>query len=149
MNRVRFSTCLLHTLSTCRSGKTSLTVADIRNGQSQAQAVLDRRHQLGKPPVYIRRSVILCGGGHEKPSNVSCRREADAQTDTRVGTIEVKIRKLDAELGTFKAQMAKMREGPGKVRLNHRTFPTREIRMRLATGTSCERCTEWNALACY
>ena len=37
------------------------------------------------------------------------------QTDTRVGTIEVKIRKLDAELGTFKAQMAKMREGPGKV----------------------------------
>jgi hypothetical protein len=38
------------------------------------------------------------------------------QTDTRIGTIEVKIKKLDAELGAFKAQMAKLRDGPGKVR---------------------------------
>lgn len=37
------------------------------------------------------------------------------QTDTRIGTIEVKIKKLDAELGAFKTQMAKLRDGPGKV----------------------------------
>lgn len=32
-----------------------------------------------------------------------------------MGSIEVKVKKLDAELGVFKAQMAKMRDGPGKV----------------------------------
>ena len=37
------------------------------------------------------------------------------QTDSRMGTIEVKIKKLDAELSAFKQQMAKLREGPGKV----------------------------------
>ncbi len=37
------------------------------------------------------------------------------QTDTRIGSVEVKIKKLDAELSAFKAQMAKLREGPGKV----------------------------------
>jgi len=41
----------------------------------------------------------------------------DIQTDTRIGTIEVKIKKLDAELGAFKTQMSKLRDGPGKVRL--------------------------------
>lgn len=39
----------------------------------------------------------------------------DIQTDTRIGTIEVKVKKLDAELGAFKAQMSKLRDGPGKV----------------------------------
>ena len=39
----------------------------------------------------------------------------DIQTDTRIGTIEVKIKKLDAELGAFKTQMSKLRDGPGKV----------------------------------
>jgi charged multivesicular body protein 5 len=39
-----------------------------------------------------------------------------SQTDARIGSVEVKIKKLDAELGAFKAQMAKLREGPGKVR---------------------------------
>ena len=29
--------------------------------------------------------------------------------------MEVKIKKLDAELGAFKAQMSKLRDGPGKV----------------------------------
>lgn len=33
-----------------------------------------------------------------------------------MGSIEVKIKKLDNELATYKAQMAKLREGPGKVR---------------------------------
>lgn len=39
----------------------------------------------------------------------------DVQTDTRIGSVEVKIKKLDAELGAFKQQMAKLRDGPGKV----------------------------------
>jgi charged multivesicular body protein 5 len=37
------------------------------------------------------------------------------QTDARVGTIEVKIKKLDGELSRYKEQMAKLRNGPGKV----------------------------------
>jgi hypothetical protein len=41
--------------------------------------------------------------------------DAISSTDTRMGSIEVKVKKLDAELGVFKAQMAKMRDGPGKV----------------------------------
>lgn len=32
-----------------------------------------------------------------------------------MGTIEVKIKKLDNELGVYKAQMAKLKAGPGKV----------------------------------
>lgn len=40
---------------------------------------------------------------------------ADVKTDSRIGTIEVKIKKLDNELATYKAQMAKLRPGPGKV----------------------------------
>ena len=37
------------------------------------------------------------------------------QTDTRVASIEVKIKKLDGELGRYKEQMSKLRNGPGKV----------------------------------
>lgn len=40
-----------------------------------------------------------------------------AQTDVRVQSVEVKIKKLDAELGRYKEQMSKLRNGPGKVRL--------------------------------
>lgn len=38
------------------------------------------------------------------------------QTDTRIGSIEVKIKKLDGELARYKEQMSKLRNGPGKVR---------------------------------
>lgn len=38
-------------------------------------------------------------------------------------SVEVKIRKLDAELMRYKDQMSKLRNGPGKVRLtHHQTF---------------------------
>lgn len=37
------------------------------------------------------------------------------QTDARMASIEVKIRKLDGELGRYKEQMGKLRNGPGKV----------------------------------
>lgn len=39
-----------------------------------------------------------------------------SQTDTRIGSIEVKIKKLDGELARYKEQMSKLRNGPGKVR---------------------------------
>lgn len=41
------------------------------------------------------------------------------KTDARVGSIEVKIKKLDGELGRYKEQMSKLRPGPGKVRTSH------------------------------
>ena len=34
-----------------------------------------------------------------------------------MGSIEVKIKKLDGELARYKEQMAKLRNGPGKVRV--------------------------------
>jgi len=36
------------------------------------------------------------------------------QTDTRIASIEVKVKKLDGELMRYKEQMSKMRNGPGK-----------------------------------
>jgi len=47
------------------------------------------------------------------------------QTDTRIGNIEVKIKKLDGELSVFKTQMSKMKAGPGKVSIE--TFCRREL----------------------
>ncbi|WVW79294.1 hypothetical protein I302_101261 [Kwoniella bestiolae CBS 10118] len=48
--------------------------------------------------------------------------DAIQSTDTRMGSIEVKVKKLDAELGVFKGQMAKMREGPGKAAVQQRAL---------------------------
>lgn len=45
----------------------------------------------------------------------------DLQTDSRIQSIDVKIKKLDGELGRYKDQMSKLKNGPGKVR-NHRAF---------------------------
>ena len=42
--------------------------------------------------------------------------EAIASTEARADGVEVKIRKLDGELGRYRDQMKKMRDGPGKVR---------------------------------
>ena len=39
-----------------------------------------------------------------------------SQTDTRMASIEVKIKKLDGELARYKEQMSRLRNGPGKVR---------------------------------
>ncbi|ORY24750.1 Snf7 family, partial [Naematelia encephala] len=50
--------------------------------------------------------------------------DAINSTDSRIGTIEVKIKKLDAELGAFKAQMAKLRDGPGKSAIQQRALRT-------------------------
>ncbi|KAG8960809.1 hypothetical protein FRC00_014095, partial [Tulasnella sp. 408] len=43
-------------------------------------------------------------------------------TDSRISTIEVKVKKLDAELGRYRDQMAKMRPGPGKEAIQRRAL---------------------------
>ncbi len=40
------------------------------------------------------------------------------QADVRVDAVEVKIKKLDAELTRYRDQLKKMREGPAKVKRN-------------------------------
>lgn len=45
-----------------------------------------------------------------------------SQTDARIGSIEVKIKKLDGELSVFKAQLAKMKTGPGKQAVQQRAL---------------------------
>jgi len=48
--------------------------------------------------------------------------DAIASTDARMSAIEVKVRKLDAELGRYKEQMSKMRNGPGKEGVQRRAL---------------------------
>jgi len=50
--------------------------------------------------------------------------DAIASTDTRIGSIEVKIKKLDAELGRYKEQMSRLRDGPGKNAIQQRALRT-------------------------
>lgn len=50
--------------------------------------------------------------------------DAIASTDARVGSIEVKIRKLDGELARYKEQMSKLRNGPGKDAIQQRALRT-------------------------
>ncbi|EIM87947.1 vacuolar protein sorting-associated protein 60 [Stereum hirsutum FP-91666 SS1] len=50
--------------------------------------------------------------------------DAIASTDARVGSIEVKIKKLDGELGRYKEQMSKLRNGPGKAAIQQRAMRT-------------------------
>ncbi|KAI0921592.1 hypothetical protein AcW1_004481 [Taiwanofungus camphoratus] len=50
--------------------------------------------------------------------------DAIASTDTRVASIEVKIKKLDGELARYKEQMSKLRSGPGKNAIQERALRT-------------------------
>ncbi|KAF7332274.1 Vacuolar protein sorting-associated protein 60 [Mycena kentingensis (nom. inval.)] len=50
--------------------------------------------------------------------------DAIASTDSRIASIEVKIKKLDGELGRYKEQMAKLRNGPGKNAIQQRALRT-------------------------
>jgi hypothetical protein len=49
--------------------------------------------------------------------------DAIASTDVRIDSIEVKVRKLDAELTKYRDQMRRMKDGPGKVRLRRLAIP--------------------------
>ncbi|KAK1922564.1 Snf7 family [Papiliotrema laurentii] len=64
----------------------------------------------------------IFGTGKAKPKPSLT--DAISSTDTRIGSVEVKIKKLDAELGAFKAQMAKLRDGPGKNAIQQRALRT-------------------------
>ncbi|CEQ40559.1 SPOSA6832_02201 [Sporobolomyces salmonicolor] len=57
-------------------------------------------------------------GSKPKPSL----NDAIASTDLRIDSIEVKIRKLDAELTKYRDQMRKMRDGPGKSAVQQRAL---------------------------
>ncbi|KAI0089091.1 Snf7 family [Irpex rosettiformis] len=50
--------------------------------------------------------------------------DAISSTDTRMGSIEVKIKKLDGELARYKEQMSKLRNGPGKNAIQERALRT-------------------------
>ncbi|PFH51390.1 hypothetical protein AMATHDRAFT_74946 [Amanita thiersii Skay4041] len=50
--------------------------------------------------------------------------DAISSTDTRVASIEVKIKKLDGELARYKEQMSKLRGGPGKEAIQQRAIRT-------------------------
>ncbi|KAH8084656.1 Snf7 family [Filobasidium floriforme] len=62
----------------------------------------------------------IFGSNKAKPKpNLS---DAINSTDTRIGNIEVKIKKLDGELSVFKTQMSKMKAGPGKTAVTQRAM---------------------------
>ncbi|KZT72574.1 hypothetical protein DAEQUDRAFT_755022 [Daedalea quercina L-15889] len=50
--------------------------------------------------------------------------DAIASTDTRMASIEVKVKKLDGELARYKEQMSKLRNGPGKNAIQERALRT-------------------------
>ncbi|KAG6817835.1 hypothetical protein H0H87_001667 [Tephrocybe sp. NHM501043] len=50
--------------------------------------------------------------------------DAIASTDARVASLEVKVRKLDAELARYKEQLSKLRNGPGKNAVQERAMRT-------------------------
>jgi len=62
------------------------------------------------------------GSSSSKPKTTLS--DAIASTDARASSIEVKITKLDAELGRYKDQMAKLRNGPGKNAVQERALRT-------------------------
>ena len=55
------------------------------------------------------------------------------QTDARIASIEVNVKKLDGELMRYKEQMSKLRNGPGKV-----TCPTAHTLFSMLTSMSAD-----------
>ncbi|ORZ34138.1 Snf7-domain-containing protein [Catenaria anguillulae PL171] len=60
--------------------------------------------------------------GTAKPKATPSLNDAISSTDARADSVEVKIRKLDAELARYKDQMAKMRDGPSKNAIKQRAM---------------------------
>ncbi|KAL5530590.1 VPS60 [Sanghuangporus sanghuang] len=65
---------------------------------------------------------IFGTSGSKKPKPTL--QDAIVSTDSRVQSIEVKIKKLDTELGRYKEQMSKLRNGPGKSAIEQRALRT-------------------------
>ncbi|KAL0573118.1 Vacuolar protein-sorting-associated protein 60 [Marasmius crinis-equi] len=64
----------------------------------------------------------IFGTSSKKPK--ASLQDAIAATDARAATIEVKIKKLDGELGRYKDQMSKLKNGPGKNAIQQRALRT-------------------------
>ncbi|KAG8830079.1 hypothetical protein FRC17_005473 [Serendipita sp. 399] len=64
----------------------------------------------------------IFGTANTKPK--ASLQDAIASTDQRAASIEVKVRKLDAELARYKEQMSKMRNGPSKNAVQQRALRT-------------------------
>ena len=80
--------------------------------QQQAQGASAHAHGHGGSGAGAGRYF---GGGSRFHRAWNTKRVGRAQTDGRVGSIEKKITKLDAELAKYKQQLQKMPEGASKV----------------------------------
>jgi charged multivesicular body protein 5 len=63
--------------------------------------------------IGLRGLIVLSVIANRRNLSNEC---AIPKTDSRAASLEVKIAKLDADLGRYKSQMAKLRTGPAKVR---------------------------------
>ncbi|ETS64401.1 hypothetical protein PaG_01254 [Moesziomyces aphidis] len=71
------------------------------------------------PPYYpVMNRLFGSKAAKPKPSL----NDAIASTESRADGVEVKIRKLDAELARYRDQMKKMRDGPGKTAIQQRAL---------------------------
>jgi len=64
------------------------------------------------------------GGNGKGPKPKASLNDSIASSDARVASIEVKVKKLDGELARYKAQMSKLRPGPGKRAVEQRALQT-------------------------
>ena len=80
--------------------------------------ILDSSRTIFLPPSFPTRLDMnrLLGGAKKKapPPNLT---DAIGNVDSRGESVEKKIAKLELELKKYKDQMAKMRNGPSKVRI--------------------------------
>ncbi|THG98858.1 hypothetical protein EW026_g3384 [Hermanssonia centrifuga] len=81
---------------------------------------------LTNTPVLVLgvQSDILFSVEQQREVADALRMAGNQMTDTRVASIEVKIKKLDGELGRYKEQMSKLRNGPGKNAIQERALRT-------------------------
>ncbi len=72
--------------------------------------------------------------------------DAIASTETRADGVEVKIRKLDAELTRYRDQMRKMRDGPGKNAIQQRALRVlnKNVSTKTNSHSSNNNRTTWN-----
>lgn len=48
--------------------------------------------------------------------------DAISSTDARIDSVQVKLKKLDGELGRYRDQMKRMKDGPGKAAVQQRAI---------------------------
>ncbi|POW05455.1 hypothetical protein PSTT_09704 [Puccinia striiformis] len=77
-------------------------------------------HQSSKKTIK-RKMNRLFGSSSSKTPKLTLN-DAIQSTESRIDTIEVKIRKLDAELIRYKDSMKKLKEGPGKAAMQQRAM---------------------------